>query len=149
MELRRVRRGERSSSSSRSRAVSEIALPLTFAAVLAVIFKPLVGSLARRGLKPSVGAGVVVLGLLALMTAVLVGTVQGVLHQTDQISASVDAAIANAAGVAGGRPAGAGDGAGRRSKSCSPTIAEGFLAGLVSGASARSSSWWRRSSWAP
>ena len=38
-------------------AVSEIALPLLFAAVLAVIFKPLVGKLERRGLKSTLAAG--------------------------------------------------------------------------------------------
>ena len=42
--------------------VSEILLPLLFAAVLAVIFKPTVGSLERRGLKPSLAAGLIVLG---------------------------------------------------------------------------------------
>ena len=46
-------------------AVSEIVLPLMFAAVLAVIFKPLVGKLVRHGLKPTLAAGLVVLGLLA------------------------------------------------------------------------------------
>jgi len=34
-------------------AVSEIVLPMTFAAVLAVIFKPLVGTLQRHRWKPS------------------------------------------------------------------------------------------------
>ena len=48
-------------------AVSEIALPMTFAAVLAIVFKPLVGTLQRHKLKPSLAAGVIVLGLLALM----------------------------------------------------------------------------------
>ena len=33
-------------------AVSEIVLPLLFAVVLAVVFKPLVRKLERRGLKP-------------------------------------------------------------------------------------------------
>ena len=74
-------------------AVSEIVLPLTFAAVLAVIFKPLVGTLRRHRFKPTLAAGVVVLGLLALMTGVVVATVQGVIQQTDQINASVDAAV--------------------------------------------------------
>ena len=111
-------------------AVSEIALPLTFAAVLAVIFKPLVGTLARRGLKPSVGAGVVVLGLLALMTAVLVGTVQGVLQQTEQIGESVDAAIANASGSLEVDQQ-ALESARAQIEELSPTIAEGFLAGIV------------------
>ena len=43
-------------------AVSEIVLPLLFAAVLAVIFRPLVGTLKRKGLKPSLAAGLIVLG---------------------------------------------------------------------------------------
>ena len=34
-------------------AVNEIVLPLVFAAVLAMVFKPLVGKLERRGLKPT------------------------------------------------------------------------------------------------
>jgi predicted PurR-regulated permease PerM len=77
-------------------AVSEILLPLLFAAVLAVVFKPLVGKLERRGLKPTLAAGVVVLGLAGLMTVVMVATVRGILQQTDEIGASVDAALANA-----------------------------------------------------
>ena len=65
-------------------AVSEIVLPLVFAAVLAVIFKPLVGKLERRGLKPTLAAGLIVLGLLALMTVVLVATARGILEQKDE-----------------------------------------------------------------
>ena len=38
-------------------AVSEILLPLLFAAVLAVIFKPVAGSLERHGFKPTLAAG--------------------------------------------------------------------------------------------
>jgi len=74
-------------------AVSEIVLPLTFAAVLAVVFKPLVGTLVRHRLRPALAAGLVVLGLLALMTLVVVATVRGVTAQTDQIGAAVDAAL--------------------------------------------------------
>ena len=73
-------------------AVSEIVLPLTFAAVLAVVFKPLVGVLERHRFKPTLAAGVVVLGLLALMTGVAVAIVRGVVDQSDEIGASVDAA---------------------------------------------------------
>ena len=50
--------------------VSEIILPMTFAAVLAVCFRPLVGVLVRHKFKPSLAAGVVVLGLLVLMGGV-------------------------------------------------------------------------------
>ena len=77
-------------------AVSEIVLPLLFAAVLAVIFKPLVVKLQRRGLKSTLAAGAVVLGLLALVTVVVVATARGVVGQSDEISASVDAALNNA-----------------------------------------------------
>ena len=77
-------------------AVSEIALPLTFAAVLAVIFKPAVGVLCRHRLRPTIAAGVVVLGLLGLVTGVVVATVRGVADQADEIGASVDAALDNA-----------------------------------------------------
>ena len=77
-------------------AVSEIVLPLLFAAVLAIIFKPLVGKLVRHKLKPSLAAGLIVLGLLALGTLVVVATAKGVIDQRDDISASVDAAIGNA-----------------------------------------------------
>ena len=80
-------------------AVSEIVLPMTFAAVLAVVFKPLVGALQRHKVKPSLGAGLVVLGLLALMVGVVVATVRGVTEQTDDISASADAALERAGGA--------------------------------------------------
>src|SRR5512132_4674643 len=53
-------------------AVSEIMLPLTFAAVLAIVFRPLVGILQRHRFKPALAAGLVVLGLLALMALVVV-----------------------------------------------------------------------------
>jgi putative heme transporter len=74
-------------------AVSEIILPLTFAAVLAIIFKPFVGTLQRHGFKPSLAAGLIVLGLLALGVGVVVATVRGVADQRDQISEVTDAAI--------------------------------------------------------
>ena len=113
-------------------AVSEIVLPLTFAAVLAVIFKPLVGVLKRHGFKPTIAAGLVVLGLLALMTVVLVATVRGVTAQADQIGSSVDAAI-NKAVDALALDQGSLDEARAAVEEMTPTIAQGFLAELVSG----------------
>lgn len=77
-------------------AVSEIMLPLTFAAVLAVIFKPLARRLGDHGWNPALAAGVIVLGLLALTVAVVVATLRGIVDQTAQIGASVDAATGNA-----------------------------------------------------
>ncbi len=113
-------------------AVSEIVLPLTFAAVLAVVFKPLVGSLRRHGFKPTLAAGLIVLGLLALMAGVVVATVQGVLEQTDQISASVDAAKDNAAeSLAVDRAAL--DEAQAAAEEAAPMISDGFVTRLASG----------------
>ena len=125
-------------------AVSEIVLPLTFAAVLAVIFKPAVGVLERHRVKPTLAAGLVVLGLLALMTGVVVATVRGVTDQTDQIGASVDKAIDNAvddrlgdrSGLTGRRPGGhRGGGAGDHRAASSPSWSSGVstLIGLASG----------------
>ncbi len=78
-------------------AVNEIVLPLTFAAVLAVVFRPAAEHLERRGLRPTIGAGLVVLGLIAGVTVVAVATVRGIVDQMAEIGASVDAALQTAA----------------------------------------------------
>jgi predicted PurR-regulated permease PerM len=116
-------------------AVSEIVLPMTFAAVLAVVFKPLVGTLQRHKLKPSLGAGLVVLGLLALMVGVVVATVRGVTEQTDDISGSADAALERAAEQtdALGIEQGELDAARAAIEDAAPMITTGILSGLVSG----------------
>ena len=116
-------------------AVSEIVLPLLFAAVLAVIFKPLVGHLERRGLKPTLGAGLVVLGLLALMVVVVVATVRGVIQQTDGIGDSVDAAIENAVDELDVDEEALED-AKAAAEETSPAVAEGFVTKVVSGVDA-------------
>jgi putative heme transporter len=113
-------------------AVSEIVLPLTFAAVLAVVFQPVVERLERHHLKASYGAGLIVVGLLALMTAVLLATVRGVVEQTDQISASVNAAITEASDSLEVDQA-ALESARESIESAGPTIGSGFLPELVSG----------------
>ena len=116
-------------------AVSEIVLPLLFAAVLAVVFKPLVGNLERRGLKPTLGVGLVVLGLLALMTIVVVATVRGVVQQTDEIGGSVDAAIENAVDDLDIDEEALED-AKAAAEETSPAVAEGFVTKVVSGVNA-------------
>lgn len=113
-------------------AVSEIVLPLTFAAVLAVIFKPLVGRLEGHGLKHTLAAGVIVLGLVALMTVVVVATVQGVIDQRDEIGASVDAARDTASEELG-IDASTLDDARTATEESSPAVAEGFVTKVVSG----------------
>ena len=112
--------------------VSEILLPLLFAAVLAVIFKPTVGSLERRGLKPSLAAGLIVLGLLLLMAVVMIATVKGVLDQSDEIGASVNAAIDKASDQLS-VDQGSLDDARAATEEAGPTIAEGVVTKLVEG----------------
>jgi predicted PurR-regulated permease PerM len=116
-------------------AVSEILLPLLFAAVLAVVFKPLAGKLERRGVKPTLAAGVVVLGLAALMTVVMVATARGVLQQTDEIGASVDAALANASAELDVDEESLDD-ARAAAEATAPAISDGFVTKVVSGVEA-------------
>jgi predicted PurR-regulated permease PerM len=118
-------------------ALSEIVLPMLFAAVLAIMFKPLVGVLERHNVKASLGAALIVLGLLALMTGVVVATARGVIDQADQISEVTDDALANASeqlDVAGVDPE-ALDDAQAATEGSAPMIAEGFVTKLVSGVS--------------
>jgi predicted PurR-regulated permease PerM len=116
-------------------AVSEIVLPLTFAAVLAIVFKPLVGILQRHRFRPALAAGLVVLGLLALMALVVVATVRGVVEQTDQIGASVDAALDKAAEQtdALGVDQAALDQARTAAEEAEPMVTGGVLTNVVSG----------------
>jgi putative heme transporter len=115
-------------------AVSEIVLPMTFAAVLAVVFKPLIGTLQHHGLKPSLAAGLVVLGLLALVAGIAVATVRGVVDQADQIGTTATAALENAADQtdALGIDEQALDDA-RTAIEDAPMITTGVLSGLISG----------------
>ena len=113
-------------------AVSEIVLPLTFAAVLAVVFRPAVQRLERRGLKATYAAGLIVVGLLALMTGVVVATVRGVVEQTDQISVSISAALGEAHDSLAVDQATL-DSARASIESAGPTVGGGFLEELVSG----------------
>jgi hypothetical protein len=52
-------------------AVSESVLPLTFAVVLAVVFQPAIEILVHHRFKPTIAVGLVVVGLLALLTGVV------------------------------------------------------------------------------
>jgi len=116
-------------------AVSEIVLPLTLAAVLAVVFRPAVARLERHGLRSTYAAGLVVTGLLALVGVVVVATVQGVVEQASQIGAAADDALDQAAGQVDGLGV---DRASLRdaeaaTEGMAPLLSDGFLTALISG----------------
>lgn len=72
-------------------AVNEIMHPLTFAAVLTMIFQPVVEAI-RRSQAQTHPRRRVVLDPLVVTTGLVLATVRGVMEQTDQISASINAA---------------------------------------------------------
>ena len=116
-------------------AVSEIALPLTFAAVLAICFKPLAGALQRHNLSASLASGLIVLGLLALIVGVVLVTVNGVVEQMDQIGDSADAALEKVAEELDGAGIDqqALDDARAATEGASPMVTDGFATKLVEG----------------
>ena len=73
--------------------VSSVILPLVFAAVLAVIFRPVELHMEQLGWKASLAAGAVVVGLLALLIGVVVITVRGITDQAESIGDSITAAL--------------------------------------------------------
>ena len=116
-------------------AVSEIVLPMTFAAVLAVVFRPTVDVLQRHRFRPTLAAGVVVLGLLAIMVGVVVATVRGVIEQTSEISVVTDEALDSASQQldAAGVDRAELDEARAATEGAVSFIADGVLTHLVSG----------------
>lgn len=113
-------------------AVKEIMLPLTFAVVLAIIFKPMAVRLTRRGMRPGVAAGIVVLGLLGLMVLVAVATVQGIVAQRGAIGSSVDDAAVEAGQSLSVDPA-TWSAVQESVETMAPTLQFGFVSTLVSG----------------
>lgn len=113
-------------------AVKEIMLPLTFAVVLAIIFKPMAVRLTGRRIRPGVAAGIVVLGLLGLMVLVAVATVQGIVAQRGAIGSSVDDAAAEAGESLSVDPA-TWNAVQESIETMAPTIQFGFVSTLVSG----------------
>ena len=91
--------------------------------------------LERHRFKPTLAAGVVVLGLLALMAGVVIATVRGVTEQADEISSVTDAALDNAAKQLDsvGVDEAALDDARAATESAAPMIGDGVLTHLISG----------------
>jgi predicted PurR-regulated permease PerM len=116
-------------------AISEIVLPLVFAAVLAVIFRPAVRRLEQRNLSSTWAAGTVVVGLILLVALVVIATVQGIVDEASQIGATIDDALAAAAEEldAVGLEEGALRDARVATEASAPLVAEGLLTRIVSG----------------
>jgi predicted PurR-regulated permease PerM len=81
--------------------IAEVVIPVALAALLAVVFKPSADALVRRGVRPALAAGVVILGLGALLGGVAAATVAGVSSQSAQIQAAVDDAVRTLADESG------------------------------------------------
>lgn len=75
-------------------AVGSVVLPMVFAAVLAVLFRPVAARLERRRVPPTLAAGAVVLGLVCVAIAVVALTVRGIVDQAATIGDDVEAALA-------------------------------------------------------
>ena len=86
-------------------------------------------------MKPTLAAGLIVLGLIALMLVVVVATVRGVTEQADQIGAVTDAAMEKAAEQldAAGVDQAALEDARAATEEAAPMIAEGVLTKVVEG----------------
>ncbi|MCB7135899.1 AI-2E family transporter [Cellulosimicrobium marinum] len=75
-------------------ALSGLVVPLVLAAVLGVLLHPLVDRLHGVGVARGVGAGLVLLGLAALVVLAVWVTVVGVIDQWDEIAARVSTGLA-------------------------------------------------------
>ena len=110
--------------------VSSVVLPLAFAAVLAVIFRPLAARMEQHRVPPPLAAGTVVLLLLAVAGAVVWMTVHGLLTQTSDLLDQFDAALSeldiDSADIARARAA---------VEQLSPAVTSGFARIAVSGVS--------------
>jgi predicted PurR-regulated permease PerM len=113
-------------------AISEIVLPLLFAVVLAVLFKPSVSMLEARNVKPSLAAGMVVVGLVVAVVAVVIAAYEGVVAQSGEISTAVDAALDDGSDALAVDRSSLEE-AEEATRSAAPILAEGLLTFLVAG----------------
>jgi len=112
-------------------AVSSVALPVLFAAVLAVLFMPVARALERRGIRGTAAATIVVLGLVAVVIGVIALTVYGIANQFDEVVAAVEAGLAKL-----NIGADTIDEIGESSEDLKPAVTSGFIKAGVAGISA-------------
>jgi predicted PurR-regulated permease PerM len=112
--------------------VAEVVIPVALAGLLAVVFKPASDRLVRRGLRPALAAGLVVIALGALFGGVTAVTIAGVSSQSAEISSAIDDAV-NALADNTGIDVGAIQDARNSVEEASPLVALGSVENLVSG----------------
>jgi predicted PurR-regulated permease PerM len=115
-------------------SVIAIVIPITFAVVLAIMFRPLAGRLVRHRIKPGLAAGIIVAGFLLLMIGVVAVTIRGVVDQGSQISANTDTAITNVSDLADvlSIEEASLESVKKAVQDAAPEIVTGVLAGIVS-----------------
>jgi predicted PurR-regulated permease PerM len=111
--------------------ISSIVLPLLFAVVLAVLFRPVAARIERRGASPTLASGAVVIGLLLVAVAVVAPTEHGIVAQVDRIADEIEAALieldVDQQSI---------DDIRQSLEDLSPTVVAGFIEAAVSGISA-------------
>jgi predicted PurR-regulated permease PerM len=116
-------------------ALSEVAIPVLLGAFVAVVVKPAADSLRRRGMHPTGATGVVLGGLLAVIIAVVASVIHGLVSQSDQITSSMDDALATASNELGVDPSSLAS-AREAVADLGPVVGAGTLTSVVSGVSA-------------
>ncbi|HET9738264.1 MAG TPA: AI-2E family transporter [Solirubrobacteraceae bacterium] len=111
---------------------STIVMPVIVAAVLGAVVAPLVDAIARRGAPRAVGAGVVLLGLVAVALLVVFLVVHGISANSGDVSTQATKALDKVEGWlkdAGINPADAKEGV----KKAAPEIRETLVSGVATG----------------
>jgi putative heme transporter len=111
---------------------STIVMPVIVAAVLGAVVAPLFDAIARRGAPRAVGAGAVLLGLVAIALLVVFLVVHGISANSDDVSAQATKALDKVDGWlkdAGINPADAKEGV----KKAAPEIRETLVSGVATG----------------
>ena len=111
--------------------IGEVMLPLVFAAVLAVCFRPLASRLQRNEyVSTGAASGVVVLGLLGLACGVAWAAIRGIVSQSGEVMSELQNGLVEA-GVTESAAADIAQGL----EDLQPTVAFGFIESLISGIS--------------
>jgi putative heme transporter len=111
--------------------IGEVMLPLVFAAVLAVCFRPLASRLQRNEhVSTGAASGAVVLGLLGLACGVAWAAIRGIVSQSGEVMSELQNGLVEA-GVTESAAADIAQGL----EDLQPTVAFGFIESLISGIS--------------